>query len=103
MSESLALTSPITFPTPASVNTYRVTMLLIEREPRVRVVVNVTADNGNPIQVVYTDENGGSTAANIISALNTANLSTKSLQKRVLEKLVADGFLPAGNVTGTPD
>ena len=34
--------------------------------------------------------------------LNTSNLSVKSLYKRTIEKLQADGFLPAGTVTGSP-
>ena len=47
----------------------------------------------------------GVTAASataMIKQLNTANLTTKSMQKRILEKLSADGFLP-GTVQGTPD
>jgi hypothetical protein len=44
----------------------------------------------------------GTEAVNMIKFLNTANLTTKSLHKRVLEKLSTDGVLP-GTVTGTPD
>lgn len=43
----------------------------------------------------------GATATNLMLALNTANLSIKSLYRRTLEKLVADGKL-AGTVSGTP-
>lgn len=103
MAESLTLAAPITFPAPASVTTYRVVTMLIDREPYARLLITVVGDNGSRVQVGYSDETGGTTAATLIAALNTANLSTKSLQKRVLEKLVADGFLPSGNVTGTPD
>jgi hypothetical protein len=38
----------------------------------------------------------------LINALNTANLSTRSLVKRMFERLIADGYI-AGTVTGTPD
>ena len=44
---------------------------------------------------------GDATAASMMQALNTANLSTKSLYRRVLERLVADGKI-VGTVSGTP-
>ena len=45
---------------------------------------------------------GGQTAQDMIKFLNTANLTTKSMHKRVLERLSSDGLLP-GTVVGTPD
>ncbi len=39
---------------------------------------------------------------NAMVALNTANLSIKSPQRRILERLVADGKL-TGSIAGTPD
>ncbi len=44
----------------------------------------------------------GSIAMTLLLALNTANLTIKSLERRVLERLIADGLL-AGAVTGLPD
>lgn len=44
----------------------------------------------------------GAIATTLMLALNVANLSTKSLHKRVLERLIADGKL-AGTIAGTPD
>jgi hypothetical protein len=44
----------------------------------------------------------GEQAAQRLSVLNTANLTTKSLEKRLLEVLVNDGKLPPGTVSGTP-
>lgn len=45
----------------------------------------------------------GSAAEQMVNALNTANLTTNSLRKRIVNKLVQDGYIPAGgNVTGTP-
>lgn len=38
-----------------------------------------------------------------IRALNTANLSVKSLEQRVIERWVSKGILPAGVVGGSPD
>ena len=40
-------------------------------------------------------------AAALMLALNTANLSIKSLYRRVLERLIADGKI-AGTISGTP-
>lgn len=48
------------------------------------------------VVVAYT----GADAVTLINALNTANLTNNSLRKRVINKLVTDGFLPAGAVTG---
>ena len=44
----------------------------------------------------------GADATQMIKTLNTANLSTKSMHKRILEKLSNDGKL-VGTVTGAPD
>ena len=44
----------------------------------------------------------GQEATNLIKFLNTANLTTKSMHKRILEKLSNDGKLP-GTVQGAPD
>jgi len=45
----------------------------------------------------------GDEACAKMKALNKANLSTKSLHRRVLEMLVADGRIDAGTITGTSD
>jgi hypothetical protein len=37
-----------------------------------------------------------------MAALNKADLSSNSLQKRVLQKLIDDGVIP-GTVSGAPD
>lgn len=44
----------------------------------------------------------GSDASTIINALNTANLTNNSLRKRILNRLIADGVLPAVTVQGAP-
>jgi hypothetical protein len=44
----------------------------------------------------------GKEAVDYIKAINTGNFTTKSMNKRILEKLSADGVLP-GTVQGTPD
>lgn len=45
----------------------------------------------------------GAVATTLMRQLNKANLSTISLHRRILERLVADGKLPAGTVAGVPD
>ena len=62
------------------------------------VSIKLKDDAGKYSQYQYP----GKKATQMIQSLNTANLSTKSMQKRILEKLAADGFLP-GTVQGTPD
>ena len=44
----------------------------------------------------------GAVALNMMRALNIADLSAKSLHRRILERLAADGKL-AGTISGTPD
>lgn len=44
----------------------------------------------------------GEEAANLMITLNKANLTTNSLHKRVLNKLIADGHID-GTVSGSPD
>ena len=43
---------------------------------------------------------GGATATNLMIALNKANLSTRSLNQRIFDRLIADGCL-AGSVAGS--
>jgi hypothetical protein len=68
-------------------------------------------DDGRHLSVRY-DANGSSGSGGVttveagvgralITALNKANLSTTSLERRILQRLIADGHL-AGSVTGTP-
>jgi hypothetical protein len=102
MAEELILTDPIVTP---DTTKYRVSAFTMDLE----TVYAVTGDPGI-VTIKLKDDTGkyssyqytGQTAITMIKQLNTANLSTKSLQKRILEKLSADGFLP-GTVQGTPD
>ena len=63
------------------------------------VVIVLRGSNGENKTVVY-GENEGSVA--MLKALNKANLSVKSLHRRVMERLLADGHL-AGSISGAPD
>jgi hypothetical protein len=44
----------------------------------------------------------GEEAVTMMTALNKANLSIKSLQRRIIERLISDGKLD-GIIDGTPD
>jgi hypothetical protein len=44
----------------------------------------------------------GDTAETLIAQLNTVNLTTASLEKRVTQRCQADGKLGAGTITGVP-
>ena len=44
----------------------------------------------------------GAVAVTLLTQLNRGNFSVTSMQKAIINRLVADGFLPAGSVSGTP-
>lgn len=104
MAEELALTDPVVIPEKVT-DKYRVVSLTFHREQLVLpatvpglVFIGLRDNNDEPSQYSYT----GQVAIDYIKFLNTANFSTKSMQRRILEKLSADGLLP-GTVVGTPD
>ena len=63
-----------------------------------RIFIALVGTNGRTMNHVY----NGQTADTLILALNKANLTTVSLERRILNQLVADGVI-AGTITGTPD
>ncbi len=94
--EQLALTANETVP--EIVNTsYRVVFISMDWENAL-IIVRLRGDNKERKEFTY----GGVEATNLMISLNKANLSTLSLQKRILNKLIADGKI-SGTVTGTPD
>lgn len=94
--ETLTLTAPEVQPQIVTAD-YRVRRLVLDVEGAI-VLIQLRGTNGEAKEFLYE----GSVARTLITGLNTANLSTKSLQRRILERLVADGKF-AGSVTGTPD
>ena len=103
MAEELVLTDPVVVPEKVT-DKYKLASLLLDVtafiDPVVpgAVVINVI-DNHN---VRSTFTYSGDDAMDYIKWMNTANFTTKSMQKRILEKLSSDGHLP-GTVQGTPD
>lgn len=92
MAEQLVLT------TPESIADYRIMKVIFDWE-RGLIKIIVADVNNFRLLCVY----DGAVAIALMIQLNKINLSTISLQRRILERLVIDGKLPSGTVTGTPD
>ncbi len=63
-----------------------------------RIVIGLVGENGERNTVGYE----GAEATALMVALNKADLSVKSLHRRLMEQAVADGKL-AGTISGAPD
>lgn len=87
--EQLDLTTPVTW--------YRVSRLSMDW-PAQHIWIRLAGPNGEDLAHTYV----GAQATALMTALNKANLSTKSLHKRIIEQLVADGVL-AGTISGSPE
>jgi hypothetical protein len=103
--EELVLTDPVVEPEKVTAK-YRVVSLILDHaavsspptgEPGL-VVIHLKDNLEQPFTQRYT----GQTAIDYIKFINTANFTTKSLHKRILERLSAEGVLP-GTVQGAPD
>ena len=97
MAEQIDLTAPYD-PTPVTASKFVIARL--DLNWRGASIVIEVYDSVSGLSRTFTYE--GATATNLMVALNKANLSTKSLQKRVLEQLIADGKM-AGTISGSPD
>jgi len=102
--EELVLTDPVVVPEKTT-NKYRVVAFTMNMEhislPSTEpgfVTIELRSNHGEPLNHAYF----GNVATNMIKTLNTANLTTKSMHKRILEKLANDGIIP-GTVTGAPE
>ena len=113
MPEELILDEPSVIPEVVT-NSYRVASMTFDTEfmstPPATPGEPPAAPQAGMVDIRLRDNNGGAKshrylgneAMAMIRSLNTANLSTKSLQKRVLEKLSRDGII-TGTVAGEPD
>lgn len=103
MPEQVTLTTPIA----SSLTTWQVARLLIDRMSQL-IVIELVGSTGAMLQVRYPtpappEHASQPTGQDLISTLNTVNLSTNSLQKRVLQRVQADGYIGSGGVTGSPE
>ena len=101
--EELILTSPVVTPS-TTTSKYHVVSLTLDTEAGNRGsapgLISIRLKDNLGALSSYKYE--GQQAIDMIKVLNTANLTTKSMHKRALERLSADGFLP-GTVQGQPD
>ncbi len=93
--ETHTLTSAITR---SSITAYRIRFLNLNWDGAA-IEIGYTDNIGSPLTYWYR----GAEATALMIALNKANLSTKSLHRRVLEQLATDGVFGAGTISGTPD
>src|SRR3954469_5043042 len=97
MPEDMVLASPEVIPQ-ITTATYRLVGLSLDWE-RTTILVRLRGANGETKAFTYGGNDPGTSPAaktkalNLMTALNTANLPIKSLQRRVLEQLIADGLL----------
>lgn len=92
---------------------YQVKKLVFDRGIRWDAATSalVADPTSSEIQIVLIGEGGitrefwytGVTADNLMKTLNNANNSTKSMHRRTLEKLNADGLLNGTTFSGSPD
>lgn len=103
MAETVTLTAPITKPSQTSIRIERI-ILDIEQKS---IVIQWLGTNNEAGTAAYPTPapplSAQPTGAALLTALNTANLSANSLVKRVISRLQADGYVPAGTIAGTPD
>ena len=92
--EQLDLTTPITTP---SITSYKVIKLILDIEGQ-GIIITLKSNTNERLEVAY----NGPEALTLIVAMNKMNFTTTSMQKKILQKLIADGKLP-GTVSGTPD
>ncbi len=92
--EQIDLTAPVV---KADITSYTVDVLTLDWGSK-RIHINLLGSNGEVLNHTYEDAE----AATLMKQLNKANLSVKSLHKRIMEQLVLDGVIN-GLVSGTPD
>ena len=102
MAEDITLAAPVRVDPGASV--FRIASLYFDWEQaRVTVVLRAWNRTGfvgaHRVEVTY----DGAVAVAMMTGLNKVNLSTRSLHQRVLDRLLADGKIPAGTVAGAVD
>ena len=97
MAEVVTLDVPIATPAP-TMSDIRVSMIHLDEDAE-QATFRVRSSSG--LQREYTYQ--GAEAVTMIRALNKANLSVKSLNRRILERLIADHPELSGTISGAPD
>ena len=94
MAEQLNLSAPIV---PPAITNYRVMVLELNWKAAY-IGIGLEGPNGEPFRHSYT----GATATTLMTALNKANLTSNSLHRCVIQRLIDDGVI-AGTISGSPD
>lgn len=92
--EKADLTTPLTVTT----SSYEIAGIELRRLPRWTLRIVYMDDRGQEHYDVHQDEE----AEALIIALNKADLSTNSLERRALQHLISEGKIPAATISGTP-
>lgn len=104
---SISLNTPQTFTAPPSISSYTPSALHIDRTPQPKIYVRIVSNDANAQQLIFTypddcqpippsitpvcsNLDTDSEVLALIDALNTVNLTTRSLWRRVFDRLVAD-------------
>jgi hypothetical protein len=95
MAEQINLTTPVQ---PPALTYYQVREIRMNRDDGSSIYVRLRGTNGESFDRLYE----GAAALALINQLNTANLSTQSLERRILLRLIADGVV-SGTISGAPD
>jgi len=95
MAEQINLTIPK--PDIPGLSSWRIVVIVLNIQRKL-IQIDLLSNSGENKTVKI----GGAKATTLIKQLNKANLSTKSLHKRILERLIADGEFN-GTISGTPD
>lgn len=103
MAEQLVLTTPV----PATLSTWEVAIFHVDRR-RQLILIEVVSNTGVSVQAHYTTpppegHESQPTGQFLISLINKRNFSTNSMQKQLLQQMLADGYFGPGTVTGTPE
>lgn len=93
--ESVSLTTPIA----QNISTIALRRVILDVTANV-IVVEWNDNTGKTFSKQY-DGTTSPTGATLLHTLNTANFSVNSLVKQVYNRLLADGAIPAGSVSGT--
>jgi hypothetical protein len=107
--EELTLTTPEVKPEEVK-NKYHVVYFSMDHETAALVAPPPAPSTPGLVQIRLRDNLGGvlnhqytgQVAIDFIKYINTANFTTSSLHKRILQRLTNDGVI-VGTVTGTPD
>ena len=103
MAEKIVFTKPVKADPGAT--TFRPTLVHLDWEAD-QVIVRLREVSASGLVSdgkVISHNYSGSAATTLLKTLNTANLSTKSLHRRIMEKLQADGVIGSGSISGAPD